>query len=220
MAELDISIEGVDTLRHRITAFSKSNLVSLNKEIGYNAQERTADWLARTSVTRHKSADELGAKHTGYLEFAPGRVRSVCRFSGGSGKRPEIHIANVSDGGVDIVFENTPGLRRAFGAYDIRPVKAKALTIPKNKVSYARSVAELKAEGHVIYQPKGTRILVEDKNKKNSHRNGDKPNWRILYLLTSKVHIKHDPELLPDAEHFQEWAAETIEAYIDLHEMN
>lgn len=217
MSDLEIKVEGIERLKRRLSAFAPQKLVSLNREIGYNIQERTADWLAQASVTRHKSAEDLGAKHTGFLEFAPGRVRSFSRFKG-DGKRPEIHTANESASGVDIVFENTPGLRRAFGPLLIRPVKAKALTIPKDKVSYGRRVSELRAEGHVIYRPKGTRILVEDiKGGKRKKKDGGKPNWRVLYLLVGKVTLKHDPDLLPDAQTMGDWATDTIEAFVDLH---
>ena len=218
MSDLSFQIEGVERLKRRLSAFSPQRLASLAREIGYNVQERTADWLAQASVTRHRTADELGAKHTGFLEFAPGRVRSLSRFRGGGRDgRPEIHTANESARGVDIVFENTPGLRRAFGPLTIRPVRAKALTIPKDRVSYGRRVSELRAEGHAIYRPKGTRILVEDlKGGKRKQKDG-KPNWRVLYLLVGKVTLKHDPKLLPDARAMSDWAADTIEAFAELH---
>ena len=216
---LTIKIEGIDQIREELGAmkFTPEKLRRMNTEIGYRVQEGIADHLAEASATRHKTADALGAQHTNFLEYAPGRVRSLSKFTGNP--KPEIGVDNATESGVDIVFKNTPGLRRAFGPMTITPKRAKYLTIPKDKVSYARRASELRSEGHKIFKPRGVKLLVEHSGEMEEYKDANgktrkRKKWRVLYALASKVSIRQDRELMPSAEQMQDMALDAAEAFI------
>ena len=63
------------TLMRRISRISSPAVMSaMNKQIGIEVTERLKDFLGEMSVSRHKTADRLGAKPTRYFENAPGRT--------------------------------------------------------------------------------------------------------------------------------------------------
>ncbi len=199
---------------------SPDRLARMNVEIGFSCQERTADHIARASVSRHRTADGLGAQHSRFLEFAPGRVRSLSAFTGG-GAKPETFSRDATADGVTVVVANTPGLRRAYGPLTVRPVRAKCLTIPLHADAYCRTVAELRAEGRRIFRPKGTGILAEATGETETAAGSDgKPHrrrrLRALYALRKSVTLPRDEGLLPGDSEIADWAAETAEAFAEL----
>jgi len=206
MAEplLSVKVEGVEQVKQALSAaFTPDARRRMTLEIGYNVQERTADHIAQASVTRHRTADRLGAPHSGFLEFAPGRVRSEGRFPHEDGKRGFIEPRDATESSVDIVIGNTPGLSRAFHDLVITPKKAKALTIPINAVSYAKSVRKVEAEGYSIHRQ--GRVLMGGKG------GGD---TIPLYVLCGRVTVPQDRGLLPMEQEIADWAAESVEAFI------
>lgn len=216
MYDMEIAAEGVERVRSELGALlSRSSMLRLNREIGINVREHTADHIARASVTRHKVADRLGAKHTKFLEFAParGQLRGGSKFDAPDGKQPFTEVRDISDDGVLVVIGNTPGLRRAFGAITIKPRKAKALTIPLHKIAYAKRVADLRSEGHEIFRPKGTNILAEEVSKGRGKRK--KTEFRPLYALVKSTTLPQDRGLLPSDANLKTWTRDTTEQFID-----
>ena len=179
------------------------------RSVGINVREHFSDHIARASVSRHKSADSLGAEHTKYLEFAVarGQMRSESDYSPKDGEgKPFIEVQDVNPGSVAVVIGNTPGLERAFGPMTITPKRARALTIPINKIAYGRSVKEVEDKGFDIFHPKGTRILAASDGK-----DGVIP----LFVLCGKVTIPQDTGLLPTENEIEEWSADSIEAFLE-----
>lgn len=186
--------------------FGPDQLVNLNRKIGLVIREKTSDHIARASVSRHKCADRLGARHTKVLEFAPARGKAeIVKGKNGA----SACIEDVSALGVSVVFRNAPYLIRGMRDVVVTPKRARALTIPIDKTSYGYSVRELKAKGHDIFRVKGTRILAETKGK------GKKARLRALYCLTSRTVTPHDPGLLPSNDDFKTWALDTMEAFVE-----
>lgn len=213
--DFEIQMSGLDEAAARIAdRLTPKQLRSLNREVGINVRERTVDHIAKASVTRHKTADRLGAMHTGFLEFAVarGRLRGESDFNGkltdGRG-RPFSEVQDISDKGVAVVIGNTPGLSRAFHPLVITPKKAKALTIPVHKFAYGKSVKDLRAEGHVVFRV--GKCLAEAAPEE---RNGIRP----LYALMKKTTIPQDRGLLPKESEYADWAADTAEAFLELAE--
>lgn len=216
MYDLEINTEGLERTRSELGALlTPSAMLRLNREIGINVRERTSDHIARASVTRHKVADRLGAKHTKFLEFAParGQLRGGSKFDAPNGKQPFTEVRDISEDGVSVVIGNTPGLRRAFGAITIKPRKAKALTIPLHKVAYAKRVADLRSEGHEIFRPKGTNILAEEVSKGRGKRK--KTEFRPLYALVKSTTLPQDRGLLPSDANIKTWTRDTTEQFMD-----
>ena len=204
---LTVKVEGVDQVKKALgSVFTPDARRRMMLEIGYNVQERTADHIARASVTRHRTADRLGAPHSGFLEFAPGRVRSEGKFVDEDGKRGAIETRDATESSVDVVVTNTPGLSRAFHDLVITPRKAKALTIPINAVSYAKSVKKVKSEGYKIHRE--GRVLKGEKSEGGEAI--------PLYVLCGRVTVPQDRGLLPTEQEIADWAADTSEAFFEM----
>ena len=202
---LSVKVEGVEQMKKSLgAAFTPDARRRMALEIGYVVQERTADHIAQASVTRHKTADRLGAPHSGFLEFAPGRVRSEGRYVDENGRRGFIEPRDATESSVDIVIGNTPGISRAFHDLVITPKKAKALTIPINAVSYAKSVKKVEAEGYRIHRE--GRVLKGDK--------GSGGDTIPLYVLCGRVTVPQDRGLLPLEQDIADWAADMAEAFV------
>lgn len=187
----------------------------LMRHIGINVRERVADHIARASVTRHKSADRLGAVHSKFLEFAParGQIRGGSRYKGKDPNSPSPYteVQNITDTNLSVVIANTPGLRRAFGPLTITPKRAKALTIPIDKDSYGVSARNFPRELVLIKSRRGHALLAELQNGKKAK----KQRLRPKYLLVKKSVLRHDPELLPQNDEVSEWAMETTETFLE-----
>lgn len=213
MAEpmVTVQVEGVEQIKKALgAAFTPEARRRMTREIGFAVQEKTADHLAQASVTRHRTADRLGAPHSGFLEFAPGRVRSEGKHMNEDGTRGLIESRNATESSVDIIIANTPGMSRAFHDLVITPKKAKALTIPINAVSYAKSVKKVKAEGYGIHRE--GRVLMGDKSGGGE--------TIPLYVLCGMVTVPQDRGLLPLEQEIADWAADTAEAFVATEMMN
>ena len=207
---ITIEVKGVDEVVKKLgDLLSPSQLTRLNREIGINVRERTADHIGRASVSRHKTADRLGAMHTGFLEFAParGELRGGSNYKG-TGDKPYTEVQNISQGGVSVVIANTPSLVRAFGPVTITPKRAKALTIPISKEAYGRSARDFPRKLACITTRKGHALLVEKNSESDS-------SMRAHYRLVSKTTLPQDSGLLPVSTDIEEWAEDTIEVVLE-----
>ena len=202
---MDISVEIEDTGLRRKLAFVSSRQMAkdINEAVGREVLERTKDFLDTMSVTRHKVADRLGAPHSKYLEYASGRLA-------GSPRGQTTELEDVDDKSATIAIKNTPGLARAFHDLHITPKRAKALTIPIDRVSHNSGVADLRSRGYKIFRPKGTNILATSEGKGKSAR------LRPLYALVQRVTVPKDEGLLPNKAQVREWAEDATEAALEL----
>lgn len=220
MAETDdlisVEVEGVgDAIRNVTRIFSRDSLRGLNGHVGAYVTEKLKDFLDEMSVSRHKTADRLGARPTHYLEYASGRS--------GPG-RQTTELGKVDAKEINIVIRNTPGLKRAYGPLNIVPRKARALTIPLAAESYGKSVAELRREGHVLFRPKGANILAEEtdaprpkgrRGRKGGGQAVAEKTIRPMYALVKRAHVPQDRGLLPTKEDFRLWAADAADGWAE-----
>ena len=204
--EVTVKVEGVERALAKLDApLSPARMTKMAEAIGYDAQEQTADHIARASKDRHKTADRLGAVHTKFLEFAPGRTRS----SSPKGGFTESKDADPS--GVTIVIGNTPGMTRAYHDLMIKPGQGKKyLTIPTHADAYGRKAGEFKDMGRklfVLASKSGNLSLFEKQGKKLVR----------MYALVKSVVVPRDAGLLPTDGKYREWATETAEAFIKMY---
>lgn len=168
----------------------------MNERIGDFLVRRMARYISDRSKTRHKTADRLGAAHTGVLEFSNSnpshnRRRGVIR-----------HV--VRSGRAEIVIERVEGLTRAFHALSIHPRRASALTIPINRESYAKTTKDMRKLGWFLFRPKGTDTLW-----------GMKDGASIpLYKLMSHTTVPRDAKLMPTEHMIGQWANKAGNDYI------
>lgn len=208
MTELTIDLKGVSEALNGINDVVGDDFrKKMMRRIAIRVREGVSDHISRASVSRHKCADRLGAPHSKFLEFASARGQLRTESSYVSPNKPYIEAKDITDDSAIIEIGNTPGLRRAFGALRITPKKANALTIPIDKIAYARRVSELKNEGVNIFRPKNTNILATTEG-------GSKKKLRPLYALVKSVTIPQDKGLLPKKQEIQDWALETAEVCI------
>ena len=180
----------------------------MNREIAFAVAEMTADHLARASVSRHRTADRLGAPHTGFLEFAPNRVSPGVDSNSRAGgairqySTPEMAVVTIV---------NTPGLSRAFHPLHIAARRAGALTIPIHRVAYARRAAELRTEGWNLF-----RISTRGGGPGGGILFGRKGGQALaLYLLRKSVTVPQDEGLMPTKADIEAEARESAEAFIE-----
>lgn len=128
----------------------------------------------KQSAANHKSADRLGARHTGHLERA---YRGI---------EPE-HDASSAR----LLVPAASRLRAAFGAYTAKPGAGKTyLTLPVHREAYGRRAGEFDDLFFVRVGPKKTPVLA---------RGGliVREVLETMYFLTTSVDIPADPDLLP-----------------------
>lgn len=191
--ELAIEIEGeVDalaTVQRVRNALAKRG--PLHARIAGNVEKFTADYVFKISAYRHKSAERLGAKPTGFLERAARSIES-----------------SHDDEGATLSFPRNSGLGRAFGDVEIRPGPGKKyLTIPVNAAAYGRSAREFQDLLALRVGPRNTLILAR--------RIKGKKILETLYVLVKGVTIKQDRKLLPSDEAWFELLKRVAIAYVE-----
>lgn len=200
--EITVQLDDSQLKRRLGVIMSSRTMRRVNESVGLVVLERTKDFLDEMSVSRHKVADRLGARHSRFYEYASGRMA-------GSPLNQTTRLEDVSPKGATIAIKNTPGLTRAFGDLHITATRAKALTIPIDRVSHGKRVADLRREGHDVFRPKGTNILAESKGK------GKRARLRPLYALVRSVTVPKDEGLLPGRRKIAEWAKDAVEVTLD-----
>lgn len=118
--------------------------------------------------SHHKSANKLGATPTGHLEKAAATME---------------HASSADSATVTI---NSHGIKRVWGAVTIRPIKAKALTIPVHWLAYGKRVGELQRT-MTVYRPKGADFLATTIDQVMTP----------LYVLKAAVTLPQDRLILP-----------------------
>jgi hypothetical protein len=155
---------------------------------GYEVQRLTTDHLRALAASRHTTAQRLGAAPSGHLAQAAEKVPA-----------PGALTTIGTEGDAQAVLSiRHPGLSRAFKDVTIRPVAAKALTIPIHALAYNRragQIAGLFRIGNVLAIKDGTTVVP-------------------LYALVRSVTQKQDRSLLPSDEALQEAASRGARRYI------
>ena len=136
-------------------------------------QIEVARHIRRESSVRHRTASRLGARPTGHLEKGAARITSHA-----TADRATVRVPIA-------------GIARAFRDLEIRPVNAKALTIPVSAAAYGHRVRELARMGWSSFRPKGHDVLM-------GRRNGG--DAEPLYALKKRVVVRQDRTLLPSDE--------------------
>lgn len=190
--EIDVEIDEA-ALKRRLAIATPGTMRELNRAIGLKVLGRVRDFLADMSLTRHRTADRLGAPHTRFYEDAPGRTV----------------LRRADESGAVVAIENTPGMSRAYHDLHIRPVRRRWLTVPIHRIAYAKTVRELRQEGRVLFRLGKKRVLAE--------RSGTGKGARIrpLYALCEGVTVPRDPGLLPSRAALRGWAKEAAEDFFD-----
>lgn len=185
----------IDNLMQKVLRFTRAETFA---RIGANLVFNLSSYFQKGSKSRHKWANKLGATPTGMLDFLPSRGVS-------NSKTGATIYSTSTPNSASMVIDGVKGIERAFHPLDIYPSKASALTVPINKVSYAKTVGDLKGEGWQI--SRRGRTLV-------GSRGGGGENGVPLFVLCGHVHINQDKELLPSSALVYQWAINEAEREI------
>ena len=198
--ELKVEIDSAPLKRRLVLIGSSDTMRRMNACIGQVVLERVKDHLAKMSVSRHKTADRLGARHTGFYEHAAGRTV----------------LKDVDEKGATVEVQNTPGMTRAFRDLHIAPTGGrKWLTMPISRVAYGKRVADLRGEGHRVFRPGKARILAEATTATETYTGKDgkkrkRKRLRPLYALVKSVRVPRDEGLLPNKSALKSWTREAV----------
>jgi hypothetical protein len=193
MTAIQVNIGVSEGLRNLGLILSRNRLRDMSACVADTLARKISAYIGRRAPTRHKSAARLGAKPTGVLEFIAG---NPSRSRGGG-----IIEGVERNGEAVITIDGVPGISRAFHDLHITPKKAKALTIPINAMSYAKSAADMERMGWRLFVPR------RKGGKRSGVLMGQRGSRRVaLFAFAQSVTIKHDPYLLPSRHLMSEWA--------------
>jgi hypothetical protein len=153
----------------------------LHRSIAGEAESLTREHIVKIAPSRHKTAERLGAKPTGYYE----------RVADGVTSRGDAEVAVVSLGG------DAGGFARAFGDVTIVPRKAKNLAIPAKAAAYGKRPGEI-ADLELLFMGRkagGGFALALGKKTAGGAR-------EVWFWLVKKVFQKQDRTLLPTDDQF------------------
>lgn len=189
---ITINLEAIG-LREMFDAIQgEASRARLHQAMAEAVREATRDYLIVEAGKRHATADRLGAERSGHLEQAWRAVEKSPIESSATGATLSI---------------NVPGLNRAFEDVTIVPKTAKALTIPVDRIAYARRAGEF---GNQLY-------IWKSKTTGNAFlamRQADKQaRPLLLYLLVRSVTQHQDRTLLPSDEQWQDAGGKAAEAW-------
>lgn len=171
---------------------------------GYEVQSLTGRHLRSIALSRHATAQRLGAKPTNHWAPAAEKVEGSDALSTVSGG-----VTNA----LAVLRVRHPGISRAFKDITVRPTKAKALTIPIHALAYGKRAGELRAQYNTF-------ILGGKENSTGrsviAMQNG-KDEVIPLYVLVRSAKIPQDRTLLPTEEELSEAATLGVRNYLRQH---
>ena len=194
---MSISVEITDTNGPLLTRIETGlrDRKSLHTRIAGNTERFLKKYGREISVSRHRTAESLGANPTNHLAKAYAAIESE-----GKPEQAEIRMPRASR------------LRAGFGDYVARPGAGRTyLTIPATAATYGRRVGEF-PEGTfhfaVFHGARITPVLLFTEDGLG-HKKGE-----VAYWLKTEVNIAEDATLIP-FNLLAEEAKDSIEEYID-----
>jgi hypothetical protein len=159
--------------------------LKLRQTLAGSLERLTRDHITKASKTRHKTADRLSAKRTGYLEKKEGTVES--------------HVTGNADGLIRIsVYGDI--FSRVDGPVSVKPRTKKWLAIPNTAEAYGRRPRELKSLRFILIKKGFLAALVRDIDGPPGP-DGRQPS-EVIYWLKKGVTLPQDRGLLPTEAEF------------------
>jgi hypothetical protein len=163
-----------------------SDRTSLHKYIGAAAEAGTRLHIRSAAAQRHKTADKLGAKPTGYLTKRAELVEGT-----GNAEQAEITVTGA-------IF------KRVFGPVRVRPVAKKMLAIPMRAEAYGKRPGEF--DDLFVYRSKQGRLFLA--------KQAAPGRLQFYFLLKASVVLPQDRGLLPSDEQFGQLSELAARGYL------
>ena len=115
------------------------------------------------------------------------RESALSRSQGGKfwkGVAAMTRLVDVSDSGATVLCDHFAAAHKEYGGV-IRPVKAKALTIPISPQAVGKRASEFVSGGRQLFVPKGTNLL--------GYSTGKNGKFKPLFVLVKSVDQKAEP---------------------------
>lgn len=184
---IDLTMDGLAPEELATLRATLADPAPLHAQIAGDAERFVKTIGPKIAARQHRTAWTLGANPTGHLAEAYQAVEG-----------------QSSAAAAVLVAPRNTRLRAAFGAYTVRPQKAKYLTLPVNREAYGRRAGEFEDLFPVRVGPRKTLVLARDTGS----------GIETMYLLTKQANIKEDKTLLPFDE-LAEAARDSAEEFID-----
>ena len=186
---MHIGIEVQDKdLQRLLQILSGSARKEIHRVAAYGMMVLCRSWLRREASKRHFTAHRLGATPTGHLEDAANSMLTTADSTAGS------------------LLIYSPGFNRVFQSVNIRPKRARALTIPLAAEAYGKRAGELSRKGWALFRPKKKAVLF-----------GVSPidgKIKPLYALKGGVTLRQDRSLLPPDQDIAKAASQAAITYL------
>ena len=180
-------------LLNRIGRVLGSDRTRANRYAAERVESCVRDHLTQISLTRHATAEKLGASPTGFWKFGAGATETGIQSS-------------ATERSATITITH-PGISRVSQAVTIRPTHGKFLAIPIHQISYGVLARDLRDHGGIqTFIPKGKNIIA----MKSPDGKGIIP----LYVLLASVTLPQDRTLLPADETLQDQAVTGIRSFL------
>lgn len=185
--QIGIEIQDKD-LRRLLQMLSGSARKEIHRVAAYGMMVLCRQWVKREASKRHFTAHRLGATPTGHLEEAANSMLTTADSSSGA------------------LLIHSPGFNRVFGSVNIRPKRARALTLPIAAEAYGKRAGELDRKGWALFRPKKKSVLF-----------GVSPidgKIKPLYILKGGVTLRQDRSLLPPDQAIANAASQAAITYL------
>jgi hypothetical protein len=197
MIQIDATVDlskWISTDQEIQNMLSPAGRKELNDAAATEVAELVRKHIAEYARTAHHTADTIAggpAKRTGHLEWP----------------NTDVQKGDVTseEGAVEIT---SPGFRRVLGPLRIVPKTKSKLTVAVHEMSYGTTYGELIASGVKIFRPKGRDFLA------TTQKTADGAALMVLFLLKDEVTLKHQPDLLPKRNEFEDSAAEAVRTLV------
>lgn len=176
-----------------------STSLKFRQTLAGSVERLTRDHIRTAAATRHKTANRLSAKATGYLEKKEATVES--------------QVTGNADGLIKVTVYGDI-FARVDGDVSVKPRTKKWLAIPNTAEAYGRRPFELKGLRFVLMKKGKLAALVRDLDGPPDEK-GRQPS-EVVYWLKKGVTLPQDRGLLPTEAEYLKALEEGAGIFLDV----
>lgn len=182
------------------TLLDGPGMARLNGRIADRAEILTRGHILHAAKTRHKTANELGARPTNYLAG----LAKLVEKSADSSKAEVVVVGDI--------------FARAWGPVAVKPRVKKFLAIPAHKLAYGKRPAEFSDLKVVVIKSSriGKKVLALAREPVKGSRKAIDKKLTVFFWLRTQTALPADPYLLPSIFQMEEAMEKGAEDFMRL----